>query len=113
MIISNLPFNKKLLFRKLEKLMIKEGKFKSSLSFNNSCIINKFLPKYVNNKIKGQLIKIHQVNVVQKNDSIWIILQVCFVINGTNGIQIFETHKIDGDYMDILPWGHSNVMVMK
>ena len=39
-IISNLPANKKLLFRAIEKLMIKEDKFKFRLSFINSCFMN-------------------------------------------------------------------------
>ena len=41
MIISNLPSNKILSFRLLEKLMINEEKLKSSLSFNNFCLMNK------------------------------------------------------------------------
>ena len=55
MIISNLPSNKKLLFRSLEKLMIKEGRLKCSLSFNNSCLINNLLSKYVNKKINSYI----------------------------------------------------------
>ena len=82
--ISHLPNNLRKFFRILEKLIIKEEKLKSHITFNKTCILNKLMPKYVNFKLHDR--------TAQNEEETNIIMLYCYKMYDT---KLNQTYKFD------------------